>query len=336
MAGGGGHPTIYDVAAKAGVSIGTVSKALNTPAKVAEPTRRRVLEAVRALDFVPKDVAASRARRGAGRVGVFAPFSSFPSFGERLAGILAAVPGRRAEIVVFDVQSAAESGRVLASLPALRSLDGVIVMSTPIGDEAAAALRHGRLPTVFVDATGFGFPSVTIDDELGGRLAAEALIAAGKTRFAFIGHRQARPDFESASRRRLDGFASALELGGFHLAADRTVLTGPAFDEAAAAASALLASPDPPDAVFAHTDELAAAVHLAAAGLGRAIPGDLALVGFDDSTIARALDITTIRQPLRESGAWALRTLMAMIEDPGAVTPSLTLPVAIVHRGSTR
>ena len=124
------RPTIYDVAALAGVSIGTVSKTLNAPAKVAPDTRRRVLDAVRELDFVAKEVASSRARRGAGRIGVFAPFSTYASFAERLNGVLASQ--RRFEVVVFDVQSAAESSHVLESLPALRSLDGVIVMSVPI------------------------------------------------------------------------------------------------------------------------------------------------------------------------------------------------------------
>ncbi|MDR0593205.1 MAG: LacI family transcriptional regulator [Bifidobacteriaceae bacterium] len=328
------QPTIYDVAARAEVSIGTVSKTLNSPAKVAARTRRRVLDAVRDLDFVPKEVAATRARRGARRIGVFAPFSAYASFAERLNGVLTTLPARRVEVAVFDVQSAAESSHVLESLPALRSLDGVIVMSSPIGPEVAAALRQGKLPAVLVDAAGFGLPSVTTDDESGGRLAAEVLVGRGRRRFAFLGHSQVQPDWASPSRRRLQGFAAALAAAGFDLAADGAVLVGRAFDEAVAAASALLSSGDRPDAVFAHSDELAAAVHLAARRLGLAVPEDLAIVGFDDSTIAQALDLTTIRQPLRQTGEWALRTLTAMIEDPAAAAPSVVLPVQLVRRGS--
>ncbi|MDR0626396.1 MAG: LacI family transcriptional regulator [Bifidobacteriaceae bacterium] len=330
----GKHPTIYDVAALAGVSIGTVSKTLNAPVKVAPTTRRRVLDAVHELDFVAKEVASLRARRGAGRIGVFAPFSTYPSFAERLNGILTVPNQRRFEVVVFDVQSAAESSHVLESLPALRSLDGVIVMSVPIGQEVAAALRQGHLPAVLVDSEGFGLPSVASDDELGGRLAAEALIAAGKTRLAFFGHSQVQPDLVSPSRRRLHGFTTALAEHGMNVDDRRVVLVGSAFDQAVTAASDLLNGDQRPDAVFAHSDELAAAVLLAARGAGLSVPEQLAIVGYDDSIIAQALDLTTIRQPLRQTGAWALRSLTAMIDDSSAAIPSLLLPVELVRRGS--
>jgi LacI family transcriptional regulator len=333
-AAGGKHPTIYDVATRAGVSIGTVSRALNSPAKVAEATRQRVLGAVRELRFEPKEAATSRARRSSGRIGVFAPFSAYPSFAERLNGILTARPQRRAEVVVFDVQSAAESAHTLESLPPLRCLDGVIVMSVPISPQVAAALQEGRLPAVFVDVEGTPFPSVRADDHLGGELAAGALAEAGLTRFAFLGHRQARADFASPSRRRLEGFQAGLAARALSLDQSATALTGRSFDEAVAAATGLLAGADGPIGVFAHTDELAAACHLAARRLGRRIPQEVGIVGFDDSAIAAALDLTTIRQPLRETGAWALRTLAALIEQPAAAPPSLTLPVRLVRRGS--
>ena len=117
MGEGKRYPTIYDVAERANVSIGTVSKALNTPARVTEPTRRRVLDAVAELNFVPKAAATSRARKGVGRIGVFAPFSSFESFHQRLNGVLLATSTAASaiEVVVFDVESAAESARALAA-----------------------------------------------------------------------------------------------------------------------------------------------------------------------------------------------------------------------------
>ncbi|MDR1449917.1 MAG: LacI family transcriptional regulator [Propionibacteriaceae bacterium] len=326
--------TIYDVAERAGVSIGTVSRTLNAPGKVAELTRRRVLDAVGELGFTPDEVASCRARRGAGRIGVFAPFTSYPSFGERLAGVLAAARGSNIGVVVCDVRSAAESAAALEGLPALRSLDGVMLMSTPISEKAAAALKKGRLPTVLVDGTGFGFPSVTSDDELGGALAAQALLAAGKQHFAFLGHQQLQAALESPSRRRLRGFAAALKASGRDFDPAAAVLTGRDFAAAAAAVGELLASPQPPDGLFAHTDELAAAARLAAIRRGLRVPEDLAIVGFDDSTLAEALELTTIRQPLRETGEWAFRTLLSLIQDPASPVPSVTLPVTLVRRRS--
>jgi LacI family transcriptional regulator len=121
---------------------------------------------------------------------------------------------------------------------------------------------------------------------------------------------------------------------GRELAPDAVVLTDRSFEQAAQAAEALLSGPAAPDAIFAHTDELAAAAHLAAARLALRVPDDLAIVGFDDGVTAQALQLTTVRQPLRQTGEWAFRTLTAMIEDPTLAAPSLTFPVALVRRRS--
>src|SRR4051812_33302144 len=113
--------TIYDVAKRAGVSISTVSLALNSPSRVRAATLDRVLAAADELAFVPKADAVTRARKGIGRIGVLAPFSSYPSFARRLNGVFRAIKGSGSEIVVYDQESAASS--VLGSLPLTRRLD---------------------------------------------------------------------------------------------------------------------------------------------------------------------------------------------------------------------
>ena len=327
------YPTIYDVASLAGVSIGTVSKALNTPTRVSEPTRRRVLDAVAQLDFVPKAAATSRARKGVGRIGVFAPFSSYVSFHDRLNGVLGAVAGQATEVVVFDVESAAESAGALESLPSLRSLDGMIIMSVPFGEKPAEAMQRARMPVVLVELEGYGFPSVTTDDKLGGRLAADLLVETGRKHLAFIGHRQ-RQQHASASRRRFEGFDQRVAHHGLDLPAGRQLLVGSSFDEALVRIEQLLLDDPAIDAVFAHTDELASATQIAARRLGRRVPEDISIIGFDDSPVAQAADLTTIRQELRESGRWAASTLQALLAEPGGVIPSLMLPVSMVRRRS--
>src|SRR5690242_20617893 len=125
--------TIYDVATLAGVSISTVSLALNAPTRVSAETRRKVLEAVDALGFVPKPEAVARARRGVGRVGVIAPYTSYPSAARRLNGILHAGSQHALEIVLFNQESAAQStSPLLSSLPITGRLDGLIVISLPL------------------------------------------------------------------------------------------------------------------------------------------------------------------------------------------------------------
>lgn len=328
------HATIYDVAALAGVSIGTVSRALNAPARVAEGTRARVLDAVKELDFVPKEVATSRARRGTRRIGVFAPFSSYPSFGERLNGVLGVAGEGGPEVVVFDVESAEKSAVVLEALPALRSLDGLIVMSVPFGDRVFTAMQRARLPVVLVDLVGHGLPSVMADDEMGGQIAANTLLERGASRLAFIGHRQLQPQLELSAGRRRRGFADAAAAAGVPLRDADVILVGGDFEEAHRASVDLLAAEDRPDGVFAHTDEHAAAVYMAAEQLGLRVPDDVAVIGYDDSLIARALGLTSVRQPLRETGEWAASALLKAIAAPGSMVPSLTLPVTLTRRRS--
>ncbi|MET0416154.1 MAG: LacI family DNA-binding transcriptional regulator, partial [Actinoplanes sp.] len=163
--------TIYEVADRAGVSISTVSNVLNKPDRVSPATRSRVLAAADELGFVPKAQAVSLARRGAGRIGVMAPFTSYGSYMRRLSGLLSAATELELDVVVFDHESAAAaSSPVLASMPVHGRLDGLIVMGLPIEDAIAGRLRERNLPTVAVDADSALFSRVVIDDSEGGRI----------------------------------------------------------------------------------------------------------------------------------------------------------------------
>src|SRR5215470_13080062 len=168
-------PTIYDVAQRAGVSISTVSLALNKPDRVQAATLARLMDAVDELGFVPKSEAVTRARRGVGRIGVIAPFTSHPTFAQRLNGVLR-VASRSAgfEVVVYDQESAAVS--MLVSLPLTRRVDGLIVMSVPFTDQVAD------------------------------RLLASHLLAKGHERLAFIGQAHEPSERELQSDARLAGF----------------------------------------------------------------------------------------------------------------------------------
>ena len=138
-------PTIYDVAKRAGVSITTVSRMLNAPDKVNPETRERILAAIDTLGFVPKAEARARALRQTGRIGVVTPFFTAPSFVQRLRGIAGALSRENYELVVYTVESAAHLQSYLASLPLTGNLDGLVIMSLPIGDaEAHRLLRHER------------------------------------------------------------------------------------------------------------------------------------------------------------------------------------------------
>jgi DNA-binding LacI/PurR family transcriptional regulator len=319
--------TIYDVAERAGVSISTVSLALNAPDRVRETTLRRIMDAVDQLGYLPKAEAATRARRGVRRIAVLAPFTSYPSFARRLNGILRTAAPARFEVVVYDQESASTSR--LVSLPLTGRVDGLIVMSLPFGDDVAQRLAEQRLPTVLVDNTRTGFSSVTTDDATGGRMVAELLIRRGHERFGFLGHAQRTHDYLSQSEARLDGFRTALP------SSPETRLVDHTFEAARAGGHALLCASQRPTAIFAHDDLLASGVLRAAHDLGLAVPAELAVVGFDDAEIAEPLGLTSVRQPLEESGETAARILLDHLKDAGHSPRHTTLALTLVERDST-
>ena len=207
--------TIYDVARSAGVSISTVSNALNRPRRVADATLEQVLAVVDSLGYVPKADAVSKARQKMRRVAVVAPFSSYRPYLERLSGIVVEAQDAGVEVSVFDHESlATASSPVLASMPITGQVDGIIVMSMRIENVIEHRLSERGVPTVVVDADSDRFPVVTCDDRAGGRLAASYLYNLGHRKIGYVIEPQAS-QYESQALRRLGGFQSLLgDLGG--------------------------------------------------------------------------------------------------------------------------
>jgi LacI family transcriptional regulator len=234
--------TIYEVAERAQVSISTVSNVLNKPDRVKQATRERVLAAVDELGFVPKVQAVHLARRGAGRIGVMAPFTSYASYLRRLAGVLGAATELELDVVVYDHESAAQAtSPVLASMPIHGRLDGLIVMGLQIEDRIARRLHERELPTVAVDAESELFSRVLIDDVAGGRLAGRHFVDNGHRRFGYVLERQVS-DYESQAIKRLAGFKDVV--GGDTL---DVVTSDNSVADARAAAGTLLDRPDAGD-----------------------------------------------------------------------------------------
>lgn len=318
--------TIYEVADRANVSVSTVSLTLNHPHRVSEATRARVMDAINELGFVPKIDAVIRARRGVGRIGVIGPFTSFPSFAQRLNGVLRVAAREGFEVVVYDQQSASESR--LATLPLTRRVDGLIVMSLPFSDDVAQRLIDQELPTVLIELGRPGFSSITIDDAAGGRIVARSFVEKGHERFGYLGHAQTQ-DYLSQSQLRLEGFREGLPRS------PTVELVSHTLTAAHISAIEMLSGRKRPTAVFAHDDILASGVLRAARDLGLDVPSDVAVAGFDDSPLAEPLGLTSVRQPLEESGQIAAETLVAQLSNPNASARSVTLELKLIERHST-
>lgn len=328
--------TIHDVADTAGVSASTVSLALNHPGRVSDQTRQRVLEVIDELGFVPKAEAVARARQMVGRIGILGPFTAHAAAARRLGGVLRGAAGSDLEIVVFDHDSAADrQHHLVAGLPRWGRLDGLLIASLLPDEPLIEQLVDHGLPTVLIDARHPRLSSVHTDDVDGGRLAAEHLLSLGERAFCYLGELQQAGRDAAPAQQRLRGFREALNGSGRGNRPVSVAWTPRSFEQARETARQLLddVTSAGPRAVFASDDLLAAAVVQAAYRAGLRVPQDVAVVGFDDSDLANALDMTTVRQPLEESGELALQMITEQLRRPGPVR-STFLELRLVRRGS--
>jgi DNA-binding LacI/PurR family transcriptional regulator len=187
---------------------------------------------------------------------------------------------------------------------------------------------------VLVDVSHPRLPHVVIDNDHGGELATEHLLAKGHRRIGFVGDRD-YPSFGfTSSERRRRGFHQALERAGIVPEPSLELLGGHDRDDASRLAEPLLRRADRPTAVFAASDVQALGVLEAAQGLGLRVPDDLAVIGFDDIELAAVVGLTTVRQALRQSGFRGAELLLATIE--GDALPSAQLdPLAVIERRTT-
>lgn len=327
--------SIYDVATRAGVSIATVSRVVNSPDRVNPETRLRVLAAIDALDYVPKAEAAARARKSAGRIGVIAPLFTYPSFIQRLRGVVQALAPLPYELTIYNVDSSAGRDGYVASLSLTRRLDGLILMAMPFTEATVERLVSNSVETVSIECAHPSFSSIEIDDPGGGRMAAEYLIGRGHRQLAFIGDTDL-PDYAfPTSDRRLSGYRAAILLAGLTLPPERVALTRHSIENARGATHRLLELENPPTAIFCASDIQALGALQAARERGLEVPRDLAIVGFDDIDIAAYMGLTTIRQHLEESGRRAVELLMSRLTDPERPTQHVRLSLELVERETT-
>ena len=307
-------PTIRDVARQAGVSVATVSRVLNDSPLVVEPTRERVQAAVDELGYRPNATARNLSIGRTAAIGVVVPFLTTPSVIERVRGVVERLgplgrPGY--DLLLFDVEAPKQRADAMRNLARRDRVAGLLVISLPVRDHEVDALERDDLPAVLVDVAHPRLPRVVIDNVQGGELAAAHLLARGHRCIGFVGdHSTNAYGFTSSEDRRL-GFRAALGRAGV----EPVERFGPhGREEAAALAESLLRLPEPPTAIFAASDLQAIGVLKAAERCGARVPGDLAVIGFDDIDLAEIVGLTTIRQPLREGGALAADLLLAAIE----------------------
>src|SRR3954468_7478171 len=309
-------PTIRDVARHAGVSAATVSRVLNDSPLVLEPTRARVRASVAELGYRLNATARNLSIGRTMAIGVVVPFFTAPSVIERLRGVvehLGRGERRAYDLMLFDVESPEQ--RPIKHLVGRDRVAGLLIISLSVSDEEVAALQRDELPAVLVDAAHPALPRVVIDNFRGGELAAGHLLVRGHRRIGFVGDHPQNPYGFTSSEDRRRGFHAALQRAGVVPDPALELLGSHGRESAGELAEALLSLPEPPTAIFAASDLQAIGVLKAAERLDVSVPGELAVIGFDDVDLAEIVGLTTIRQPLREGGALAAGLLLAAIED---------------------
>ena len=325
--------TIYDVAEKADVSIATVSRVLNSPHRVNEGTRQRVLETIDALGYVPKAEATARARRSDRRIGILAPFFTYPSFVQRLRGIADALAGTSWELVIYNVDSVQRFHGYLASLPISRRLDGLILMSVLVDQPAVSRLLAHGLQTVMIETAHPSLSGVEIDNRYGGELAAQFLLQKGHRRIGFVGGDIEIPNCTlRTSELRLNGLRAGLAVADVVLPDAYVRHCDYDLESARKQAQALFEMAEPPTAIFAANDTLALGVLRAARDRGLQIPAEIAVIGFDNLDMADHIGLTTIDQSLDESGRVAVELLQARLADSTRSIQHVRLPLHVVER----
>ncbi len=336
MAGPSG-PSMKDVAARAGVSLGTVSNVLNRPHLVSEHTRRRVHSAIDALGFV-RNESARQLRGATSRTLAFVVFDvSNPFFTDVAQGAQAAAEA--AGFALYLCDSGEDRTRQNAYLDLLEQqrVEGVLITPVHPSDPRITALSARGTPVVVVArGRSVGHRAVTVDDVLGGDLAVTHLLDTGHRSIAFVGR---AGDFGHVADR-LAGAQRAVDRGGAEpltvLETDRTdVAEGRRAGERLAGIPAARR----PTAVFCANDLLALGLLQQTVRLGLRVPQDLAIVGYDDIEYAAAatVPLTTVAQPGRLIGRTAVELLLDQVRGtPPPDAREVVFEPELVVRASTR
>src|SRR5690349_19510400 len=335
----GRTPSVKDVAAAAGVSLGTVSNVMNRPEVVSSRTRERVERAMSELGFV-RNESARQLRAGTSRTLAYVMLDGTnPFFHDVAQGIELAA--EEADLSLFICNSNSRAAREEVHLDRLlqQRVQGILI--TPV-DPAAAHLdelaRRG-VPMVIVDRVrgADSCCSVSVDDVLGGRIAGEHLAQQGHTRVAVVG----RPDSLGQVGERLQGARELWASLGrdpedlIYLPTEAmTVAEGRSAGERLAG----LPTRRRPTAAFCANDLLALGLLQQGIGTGRRVPDDLAIVGFDDIEFAAAaaVPLTSVRQPRQELGRAAAQLVLDEATNPAHEHQQLFFTPELVARASTR
>ncbi|WP_341862446.1 LacI family DNA-binding transcriptional regulator [Gymnodinialimonas sp. 57CJ19] len=336
--GGTGKVTSTDVAQRAGVSQSAVSRVFTPGASVSKKMAARVHEAADALGYRPNVLARSLITGRSRIIGLVVAYLDNPFYPDALEKLSAALQEKGYHILIFLAGNSRdhvdEVDEVVQNLMDYQ-VDGIITASINLSGELTDRCRAAGLPVLLFNRgiEGSGLSAVTSANRVGGAMVADALLDAGHRRIATISGWLGA----STGRDRRDGFVAALKARGaaVHAEADGMFKR----EIAAEAARTMMASAQPPDAIFVGNDHMALAVmDTLRFEMGVDVPGEVSIIGYDDVPMAAwpSYNLTTLRQPVNRMVEAAVRTLLAEIETGRTPGTRVEIEGELIRRASAR
>lgn len=328
-------PTMKEVARIANVSVQTVSAVINEKPGITRETRSRVLAIVRELDYRPYSVAQSLRTRQTKTIALLISNISNPVFATIASAAEDFAYSVGYNLVVYNTHDDVEREARYIRMASERWVEGVIFVAAQDHMETLRALEVAGIPAVAIDRLPEGYtgPSVTLDNQEAGRLAAEHLLSLGHTQIAYI----SGPLRLRLARERLTGFRNAIEAHGYPVG---PVVGGDGnweCEDGYQAMQQLLVSQPLPKAVFCANDRMAIGAVRAAIEAGLRVPEDLSVVGLDDLEMAPYQNppLTTVRQQFAELATRAVQLLLELLAGREPPEIQIVLAPTLVVRQST-
>ncbi|MFD1739306.1 catabolite control protein A [Bacillus salitolerans] len=329
--------TIYDVAREANVSMATVSRVVNGNPNVKPTTRKKVLEAIERLGYRPNAVARGLASKKTTTVGVIIPDIASIFFAELARGIEDIATMYKYNIILSNSDQNKEKELHLLNTMLGKQVDGIVFMGGNITSEHVEEFKKSPVPVVLAATIEESkqIPSVNIDYEQAAYDAVNSLIEKGHKNVAFL----SGPFHELINKgRKFEGYKKALADAGIPFSEELVVEGDYSYDSGIEAFEKLNELSAPPTAIFVATDEMALGVIHSIQDLGKVIPNDIEVIGFDNTRLATMVrpQLTTVVQPMYDIGAVAMRLLTKYMNKEKVDDHIVVLPHRIEYRKSTK
>ncbi|WP_020618368.1 LacI family DNA-binding transcriptional regulator [Paenibacillus daejeonensis] len=327
-------PTIYDIAKLAGVSTATVSKVFNRTGNISEATRSKVMRISRELNYKPSMVASALAGKNTFSLGLLIPDLVNPFFAELARHVEDRAHEQGYNLIICNTDNDLNKETQYIQLLRQKSVDGILVATGVRDDDALKELIDQRVPVALVarEMSVLAVSTVLVDDFAGGYSAASYLLELGHRRIGVV----AESLTVSSSKARVKGYRLALEEAGLTYEEGLLAVSDFSVEGGKAAAATLLQ--EAPTAIFACNDVLAIGAMQAAKEAGLSIPGDLSIVGFDNTILATITDppMTTIAQPIRAMGHQVVDLIIREIQEDQVIKQRVVLLPELIKRGSAQ